>query len=190
MSKPLHADPLFGAEVRDPSRQRRALVRWALNDWPYVTMMLLAVGGVSWATFTDHPAAAYWVFMVPVFAAICVAEGWRHCGAPAERLRLVFTQALGWAAVLVAMFLIELPDVRAVINDNASGLELLTLLALGTFVAGLQSRVWRISAVGAFLALSVPAIAWLDQSALFLTAAALLLIAIGIVARWLSSGSS
>jgi hypothetical protein len=160
-------------------------MRWALNDWPYILMLLLAVGGVSWGTFTDHPAVGYWAFMVPVFGVICVVEGWRHFGAGEERMRLVYTQALHWAAVLVAMSLIELPAARAVINDNASGLALLILLALGTFVAGLTARVWRISVVGAFLGISVPAIAWLDQAALFLTLGALSLAVAGGVVWWL-----
>lgn len=185
MSELRKADPSFKPDIVDPDAQRSAVVRWALNDWPNILMLLLAVGGVSWATFTDHPAVAYWVFMVPVFGVICVAEGWRHFSAREERMRLVYTQALHWAAVLVAMFLIELPAVRAVINDNAGGLALLILLALGTFDAGLTIRVWRISVVGAFLGISVPAIAWLDQSALFLTMGALLLAVAGGVVWWL-----
>jgi hypothetical protein len=179
------ADTFPEADFIDPSRKRPALVRWALNDWPYVLMLLLAMGGVAWATFTDHPAVAYWVFLVPVFGVICIAAGWPHSVGREDRLRLVYSQALHWGAVLAAMYLIELPDVRAVVNDNASGLALLVLLALGTFVAGLGTRAWRISAVGVFLGISVPGIAWLDQSALFLAFGALLLVAAGGVIWWL-----
>jgi hypothetical protein len=74
------------------------------------------------------------------------------------------------------MYLSLLPVVGAVVNDDATGIALLTILALGTFLAGLQARVWRVCVVGLFLAISVPAIAWLDRSALFLTLAALLVL--------------
>ena len=83
------------------------------------------------------------------------------------------------------MYLSVLPEVRAVVNDNATGLALLTILALGTFLAGLQARVWRICVVGGFLAVSVPVIAWLDESALFLTLIALFLVVVGSAVWWL-----
>jgi predicted membrane metal-binding protein len=62
---------------------------------------------------------------------------------------------------------------------------MLTLLALGTFMAGLQARVWRISALGAVLFLIVPTIGWLEQSIMFLVAASLVVIAIGGLTWWL-----
>ena len=36
-------------------------------------------------------------------------------------------------------------------NPNATSLGMMTLLALGTFVAGVQARVWQICAVGGVL---------------------------------------
>lgn len=158
---------------------------WVVNDWPYIAMLLLAFGGISWATFADTPAVAYWAFLSPVFAVICIAEGWRRFATREERLRLICTQALHWGAVLVAMYLSLLPVVGAVVSENATGLALLTILALGTFLSGLQTRVWQVCVVGAYLAVSVPVIAWLDQSALFLALmAALLLVVAGALIGW------
>jgi hypothetical protein len=184
MSKPRQADPLFEPDYVDTGPQRPAIVRWALNDWPYTLMLLLALGGVSWATFTDHPAVWYWAFLSPVFGVICVAAGWRHVSWQEDRLRLVYTQALHWLGVLLAMLLIAVPSVSAVVNDNATGLALMTILALGTFLAGLWARAWRICIVGVFLAVAVPVIAWLDQSAMFLTLVAFLLIGVGGFIWW------
>jgi predicted alpha/beta hydrolase family esterase len=73
------------------------------------------------------------------------------------------------------MWLMFLPEVGGVVNLNATSLTLLILLALGTFVAGVHAAVWRISAVGVFLALSVPAVAWVQESAILLLIGALLL---------------
>ena len=78
-------------------------------------------------------------------------------------MRLVTTQALHWLAFLGAMWLMFLPEVRGILNDNATSLTLLILLALGTFVAGVHAGVWRICAVGVFLAVSVPAVAWIQE---------------------------
>jgi hypothetical protein len=63
---------------------------------------------------------------------------------------------------------------------------MMTLLALGTFVAGVQGRVWRICAVGCALFLAVPGLGWLDQSPLLLTAAAFVIVALGGLAWWVS----
>jgi hypothetical protein len=176
MRNPRDADPFFGTDFVDPRRRRFAIGHWLLTDLPYILMLLLALGGVSWATFSDRPAVAYWVVLSPVFGVICVLEGWRHVTTREDHLRLVYTQVLSWAGVLTAMYLSLLPVVGAVVNDDATGIALLTILALGTFMAGLQARVWRVCVVGLFLAASVPAIAWLDRSALFLTLAALLVL--------------
>jgi hypothetical protein len=63
----------------------------------------------------------------------------------------------------------------------AISLVLLTLLALGAFLAGVSFLSPQICFLGLALALAVPAIAWLNRSALFLTLAAVLLIGLGII---------
>ncbi|MEK8091236.1 hypothetical protein WOC76_01585 [Methylocystis sp. IM3] len=50
-------------------------------------------------------------------------------------------------------------------NADASALMVLTVLALGTFTAGLNG-VWRMCLIGAPLALGVPLIAWIDEATL------------------------
>ena len=51
---------------------------------------------------------------------------------------------------------------KAMLNAPATGLALLMLLALGTFVAGVHVS-WHICALGIAMALFVPAIAWLAE---------------------------
>jgi hypothetical protein len=62
----------------------------------------------------------------------------------------------------------------------ATSLVLLMLLALGTFLAGINLLSMQICFLGLAMALAVPAIAWLKQSALFLLLAAVLLIGLGL----------
>jgi hypothetical protein len=49
---------------------------------------------------------------------------------------MIATQVGQWAAVLVAMYLINVSDVRGQVNSDAMGRMMLTLLALGVFVSG------------------------------------------------------
>ena len=158
---------------------------WLLRDLPYAAMLALAVGGIVLTSFRGPTTSYYWMALAPIYALIVVASGWRKLETGAERMRLVVTQALHWAAFLGAMWLMFLPEVRGVINDNATSLTLLILLALGTFVAGVHAMVWRITAVGVFLALSVPAVAWVQESAMLLLIGALLLILVGAAFWWM-----
>ena len=78
-----------------------------------------------------------------------------------------------------------LPEVRGILNDNATSLTLLILLALGTFVAGVHAGVWRICAVGVFLAVSVPAVAWIQESVMLILVSVLLLLLVGFAFWWM-----
>ena len=159
--------------------------RWLLRDLPYAAMLVLAVGGIVLTSFRGPTTYFYWMALAPIYALIVIASGWRQLETGAERMRLVVTQALHWAAFLGAMWLMFLPEVGGVVNLNATSLTLLILLALGTFVAGVHAAVWRISAVGVFLALSVPAVAWVQESAMLLLVGALLLILVGAAFWWM-----
>ena len=79
------------------------------------------------------------------------------------------------------MLMLFLPAVRGVVNDNATEIGLLLLLGLGTLVAGIHAGSWRIIAVGAVLAASVPAVAVLQQSAMLIVGGGLLVVLVGVV---------
>jgi hypothetical protein len=155
------------------------LIRWLLHDSPYIAMLLLALAGV-----TLRLPVIYWVMLMPVFGAISVVAGWPHVETRQARAELIATQALCWAALLLAVWLLFSDGVQGVLNANANALAMMTLLALGTFVAGVQARVWRISAVGAVLFAAVPGLGWLDQSPLLWAVVTMGFVAIGGVAWW------
>jgi hypothetical protein len=156
-------------------------LQWFLHDIPFVAMLLLALTGVI-----VRMSVTYWVILTPVFAVICIAEGWRHFGNRSERLKLLCGIALSWCALLLAIYLLNDNGVQGVMNANSTSLAMMILLALGTFVAGVQARVWQISAVGVVLFLAVPGLGWLDQSPLLLGAATCLIIGLSGVAWWAS----
>ena len=145
-----------------------------LRDLPYAAMLVLGVGGLVLTSFRGA-TWYYWMMLAPAYALIVIVSGWRNLETGAERMRLVVTQLLHWAAFLGAMWLMFLPEVRGVVNDNATSLALLILLALGTFVAGVHAAVWKICVVGVLLALAVPAVAWVQESAVLLLISALLI---------------
>jgi len=158
---------------------RSVFQNWLLQDSPYIAMLLLALAGVIFRL-----PVAYWVVLAPLFGVICVVVGWRRFETREARLELLSTQALSWFALILAIYALYSYGVQGVLNTIATPLVMLTMLALGTFVAGVQVRVWRISAVGAVLFLAVPGIGWLKQSAPLLAIATLAIIAIGGLTWW------
>ena len=158
---------------------------WLLRELPYVAMLALAVGGIVLSGFRGLTTYYYWMALAPIYGLACILSGWRVTEKTADHVRLIVTQALHWLAFLVAMSLMFMPEVRGVVNDNATSLALLILLALGTFVAGVHARVWRICLVGVFLALAVPAVAWVQDSAMFLLVACVMIVVVAAVFFWL-----
>ncbi len=160
---------------------RSAVVRWLVHDSPYIAMLLMALTAVILRL-----PVMYWVILVPIFGVISGAEGWRHFAGRGERLTLLCGLALSWFALLAAILLLFGTGVQGVMNANATSLAMMILLALGTFVSGVQARVWQICAVGGVLFLAVPSLGWLDQSPLLIAAAAFAVIALGGLGWWLS----
>jgi hypothetical protein len=125
---------------------RSVLRNWFVQDSPYIAMLALALVGV-----TFHLPASYWAVLTPLFGIICVVAGWSHFATQQGRLQLAYTQALSWLALIFTVYILFNTVVQNVLNTSATSLAMMTLLALGTFTAGLQSRVWRICAVGAIM---------------------------------------
>jgi hypothetical protein len=112
--------------------------------------------------------------------AVCVVTEWPQADDREARVQRVLKQVLHWGAVLVAMNIMLLSGVQQLLPSPATSLVLLMLLALGTFLAGLNLSSLQICFLGVAMALAVPAIAWFKQSALFLLLGAVLLIGLGL----------
>jgi hypothetical protein len=124
--------------------------------------------------------AGYWEFLALAIGVVCVIEKWPEIEGREARWRLIWTQALHWVAVLVTMNIMLVSGVQQLLPTPATSLVLLTLLALGTSLAGVSLLSPRIASLGAPMALAVPAISWLKQSVFFFLLGAVLLIGLGI----------
>ena len=143
------------------------LARLWLRELPYIVVLVLTIFGVAYTSVSHQPLVGYWQFLAVAVGLVCVTTGWLHIHDPKARLRMVWTQALHWIAFLVAMNIVLLANVQLTLTATSTGLTLLMLLALGTFVAGVHVS-WQICVLGLIMGLLVPAIAWLTQSALLL----------------------
>lgn len=155
-----------------------------IREIPFVAILVLTVLGVGYVAMTRHAIPFYWQGLAVFIAVVAIAIGWRRAETAGERWHVIWTQCLHWGAFLVVMNLVFLPSVQAITNADATSLTILLLLALGTFTAGVHTPSWHMCFNGVVMALSVPAIAWLDQSALLMTLGVLVVLSIAVALTW------
>jgi NO-binding membrane sensor protein with MHYT domain len=142
---------------------------------PYILVLGLAIVGVAYTNMAHQPLVGYWEFLALATGLVCIVAEWPKLDDKQGRFRLIWTQSVHWVAVLVAMNIMLLSGVQQFIPAPATSLVLLVLLALGTFLAGLNLSLLPICFLGLALALAVPVISWLKQSVLFLVLIAVFL---------------
>jgi hypothetical protein len=168
-------------DTDDDGPKASRLRAFVIRDWPYFAMLALALFGVAYTSIARQGMTTYWIFVAPFFAVICVITRWQDVEGKAQHWHLIQTEGLHWVAVIAAMYIVFVADVKQMMNSDASALMLLMLLALGTFTAGVHVAAWRICLVGVVLAITVPAIAWLEQATLLLVLIATVLVAIAVL---------
>jgi hypothetical protein len=147
---------------------------------PYILVLGLAIAGVAYTNMAHQPLVGYWEFLALATGVVCVMAEWPKVDDRPARVRLIWTQAVHWVAVLVAMNIVLLAGVQQLFPAPATSLVLLLLLALGTFLAGLNLSLLPICFLGLALALAVPVVSWLKQSILFLALIAIFLIGVAV----------
>jgi hypothetical protein len=155
-----------------------------LRELPYAVVWVLTLFGVAYTGFAKQTLIAYWEFLALAIAVLCVVTGWRYADDRRSRWRLIWTQALHWLAILGAMNLVLLPTMQTMLNIDATGLSILMLLALGTFIAGVHTLDWQVSLLGLVMALCAPAIAWIEGRAVLILLIVVIVIGVGAIV-WL-----
>ncbi len=155
-----------------------------IRELPFSLLLILTMLGVAYTTVVKQPIIVYWELLAPVIALVCVGAGWPSANDKNARLRLIGTQALHWISFLLVMNMMLLPSVQKILNASALGLSILTLLALGTFTAGVHVLSWQVCLLGLIMALCVPAAAWIEVSALMVVLIVVAVLVIGGVFWW------
>ena len=130
-----------------------------------VIMMLitLSIIGIGITDFSPADSYKYWVAMIPIFCGACLILEWsRVRGRGFKWTTFLRTQLLHWVGLLVAVRLVfEMLHKGRLDNEN-TGLVVLLLLALSTFIAGIHLG-WRLCLVGVFLAVALVAATYLEE---------------------------
>ena len=162
------AEPHLAVPSVSPQAPYHHLLRagfW-IRELPFALVLILTTIGVAYTSFSKKPITGYWEILAPLIALVCVGAGWESADDNSKRLRLIATQALHWIAFIVVMNMLLLASVQRDFSASATGLAMFTLLALGTFTAGVHVLSWQVCLLGLIMALGIPAIAWIENSAL------------------------
>ena len=159
-------------------------VSFWIRELPFSLVLILTTVGVAYTSFSKKPITGYWEILAPLIALVCVGAGWQSANDNSKRLRLIATQALHWLAFLLVMNMMLLASVQRDFSASATGLAIFTLLALGTFTAGVHVLSWQVCLLGLIMALGIPAIAWIENSALLVVLVVGVIVGIGAVLWW------
>ena len=155
-----------------------------LKELPFVLVLILTTLGVAYTSFSKEPIVGFWELLAPLIALVCIGSGWPSAADKTARLILIGSQALHWLAFIVVMNMLLLPSVQRNFTATSTAIAVFTLLALGTFTAGLQVFSWQVCALGLVMALTVPAVTWIENSALIVAVIFVLMLAVGVVVWW------
>jgi hypothetical protein len=155
-----------------------------IRELPFSIVLVLTLIGVAYISFSKKPITGYWEILAPLIALVCVGSGWHGAADTRARLWLIAKQALHWLAFLVVMNIVLLSSVQRVFTASTTGLTIFTLLALGTFTAGVNVLSWQVCLLGLIMALGIPAIAWVENSALIFLLLAGVIVGIAAVIWW------
>jgi hypothetical protein len=183
------AGPSTLPEATTPPAVPPARRSFWLRELPFTIVLILTIAGVAYTTFSKQPIALYWEILAPIIGLVCVGAGWQEAGDKTGRMRLIVTQALHWGAFLLVMNILLLGSVQRIFTAQTTALAIFTLLALGTFTAGVQVLSWQVCLLGVIMALGVPAVAWIENSALLVTLVVASLIGLAVVLWWHLRGS-
>ena len=146
---------------------------WAslIHNLPYVTIVALALVGISLSSLSSSPSVNYWVVVTPIIAAICILEGWRHVES-GQRIAEACDPGPSVG---------DRPDRHVSPDDRRHAARAQrpsarpddphAARARGCSCPASTSRSWKLCLTGAFLIVSVPATAWLQNAALLPTPA-------------------
>jgi hypothetical protein len=136
-----------------PPRPEAHVSFW-VRELPFTLVLILTIAGVAYTSFSKKPIVGYWEILAPIIALVCVAAGWQEAGDKNGRLRLIVTQALHWFAFLLVMNLMLLR--RQTCHESTCT----------PAVKVPSARRVKTDSPGLIMALGIPAIAWIENSAL------------------------
>lgn len=134
--------------------------------------------GVAYTDISPLRSQHYWYLMVPLFFIASLATEWQHVRTGKYPWKsVIWNHSMQWLAVLAAVKMVFIIQEIGRLNNETTGLILLLLFALTTFITGIRLG-WLFRLAGIFLAISLMLLAYLERYlwVLIIVGAALLIV--------------
>lgn len=128
----------------------------------FITLITFTLIGVAITNISPAEAHLYWLVMSMVFAIAAIITGWQRTVNKKEKTRLVTSQLIHWGSTMIAVMVVYGFLHSGQIQNETVSLVIVLILALSTFLAGLQIG-WQFFIVGILLAISAVIISYMEE---------------------------
>ena len=134
------------------------------NHVLFTTLLILAVIGVAVSDISATASHLYWISMMVLFGVVSIAANYHHTEALGQvaRKKTIAIQILHWMGGLVTVMVVYTFYHAGRITPEETGLIVLLILALTTFLDGIRIS-WRFSLAGVFLGLIAVCAAYVEE---------------------------
>ncbi|MFZ0613005.1 MAG: hypothetical protein WAM73_12260 [Desulfobacterales bacterium] len=152
-----------------------------------ILLVLLSVIGIGITDFAPQFSHWYWLAMVPATGVACLVMEWSRARQNGLHATTIVKKELSiWLSVLVAVNLVYFLLRAGRLDSENTGLVILLILALATFLAGLRLG-WRLCLLGVFLAGALVLATYLEE---FLWIVLLVVLAAAVVVYFMARNKS
>ncbi|ADJ27843.1 hypothetical protein [Nitrosococcus watsonii] len=157
--------------------EKKSFNRLTLDEYLFYGLIIFSLIGVAISQSSWGTGHLYWLAMVPLLAVASLYVEWSHAqlGTGVRWKALLKTQLIHWGSLLVAVQLAYMLLDFGTLNKQSIGQVILLLVAQTTFLMGIYVD-WRFYVLGAFLAIALIVVSYLEAYIWLL-----MLIAIGII---------
>jgi hypothetical protein len=145
----------------------------------FISLLVLSMAGVGITDYSPEISHFYWLAMVFVFAIAAMFSGYKR--AQHKNLPVwndIFIHLLHWVGTLIAVLVVYTFLHTGRIDFEQTGLMILLILALATFLDGLRIG-WRFSLAGVFLGVTAIVAAYVEEFMLIIFFFAVVIMALG-----------
>jgi hypothetical protein len=137
--------------------------RFGAEEITLGALAVLSIGGMAVADFSSKYGLTYWLVMVPIFAAASLFTSWSRARKQGKTAAAILgRQALHWAVLPLAVYLVYLLEQTGRLNRDDAGVVARLALALTTLLAGVHFD-WRLGVLGVLLGATAASAALIEE---------------------------
>ena len=169
-------------DVNPPVEGSVSNFKFQIEEAILIVLIILSVSGVSLTNFSSTDGWWYWTAMIFVFAIAAMLTGAIEAKKGTHFVKnLLATQSIHWLGAMAIMVAAFSFLHAGVMNEQATGLVILLILSLATFLDGMRIG-WRFSMIGVFLGMTAVIIAYVKDFLMLIVGLAIVII--GITIYW------